>query len=114
MEIENIKKIIADSPLDESDKFDLIAKLEAGSNITEILVQIKRLIDKKEKDLDEKNPEGLAEYKQIQDDYVTEVNSATDTFNKSMDQINAETETVSADFFKKLDEVRLKELKQNP
>lgn len=111
METQEIINIINELPIGEEVKNDLLKKIEGGTPLAEVIAEIESLIKKQEEELDTSNPEASTEYKAILGEYSNEVEKASEDFNNNITKLEDEIATVNSEVSKKLDEVKIEELK---
>ena len=106
-----IESLITSMPFSDEEKATLLNSLNAGTDISVVMVDISKLIDSKGKSLVESNPDAVKVYAEIQDDYNNEIKKADDEFNAKMDEIENEVESVNKEIGEKIDGIRVGELK---
>ena len=113
MDKQQIENLIASMPFDEKDKINLLDDLKNNLPTKVIMEKLGKLISQKEKSLNESNPEPAKAYAEINDDYNKEVEKAEGEFDQKMEAIEKEAEEIDRDVSKKLDDIRIEELKDN-
>lgn len=110
---QQIQDLIEKMPFDESEKTTLLADLENNLPITVIMEKVQTLINKKEKNLNEANPEEAKAYAEINTVYESDVEKASGQFDSTMEKIEKEADDVNKEVSKQIDQVRVEELKES-
>ena len=113
MNTQQIKDLILSMPFSEEDKDRLLDDIKNNLPTKIIMEKVGVLINKKEKSLNQSNPEPAKAYDEINKEYNEDVKKATDQFDQKMDAIENEADQVNKDLSKQLDQIRVEELKES-
>jgi len=111
MEKQELINIINELPIGEDLRKELLNKVEGGTPLLEVVADLEAIIKKQEEELDASNPSASTEYKTILNDYSNEVEKASEDFSNNITKLEDEITTVTSEISKKLDEVKIEELK---
>lgn len=112
MDITELQELLKEMPLSDGVKQEILDRQAAGDATEAILDLIDAKLDEAEREIIKDNPELLAEYSKLQEEYNKEVMAAAADFDKEMDAIEAETKALDEEIGKDIDQARMEELKE--
>lgn len=112
MDITQLQSLLADMPLADEVKKEIVDRQAAGDAHEKILDLIESKLKEVKQGVLNEDPDLATEYAKLEEDYSKEVVAAADDFDKEMAAIQADAKVLDQEVNKSMDEARMVQLKQ--